>query len=145
MACWTAWPGSCVPVSSRRRRDMARLSLPLHDETLPAEFALSARLFRPLAAPGALVFVDDAAVLMPPAGRELVLSADAMVESVHFLPDDPPELIGRKLLRVNLSDLAAKGATPLGYLLTVSAVRGTPDSWFAGFAAGLLQDQAEFG
>jgi len=68
-----------------------------------------------------------------------------MVAGVHFLPDDPPDLIGRKLLRVNLSDLAAKGATPLGYLMTVSAPRGTPDDWFAGFADGLAADQAAFG
>ncbi len=68
-----------------------------------------------------------------------------MVAGVHFLPDDPADLIGRKLLRVNLSDLAAKGATPLGYLMTVSAPRDTPDSWFARFAAGLAADQAEYG
>ena len=64
---------------------------------------------------------------------------------VHFLPDDPPDLVGRKLLRVNLSDLAAKGATPIGYLMTVSAPRDTPDAWYASFAAGLLQDQHEYG
>jgi thiamine-monophosphate kinase len=114
------------------------------DPTLPAEFALIARHFRPLAGPGALDLGDDAALLTPPEGRELVLTADAMVAGVHFLPDDPPDLVGRKLLRVNLSDLAAKGATPLGYLMTVSAPRSTPDAWFAGFAAGLAADQAEF-
>ncbi len=112
---------------------------------LPPEFALIARHFRPLAGPGALDLADDAALIAPPAGRELVLSVDAMVAGVHFLPDDPPDFVGRKLLRVNLSDLAAKGAVPLGYLMTVCAPRGTPDSWFAGFAAGLAQDQAEFG
>lgn len=112
---------------------------------LPAEFALIARHFRPLAGPGALGLGDDAALLAPPAGRELVLTVDAMVAGVHFLPDDPPDLVGRKLLRVNLSDLAAKGAVPLGYLMTVSAPRDTPDAWFAGFAAGLAADQAEFG
>jgi thiamine-monophosphate kinase len=64
---------------------------------------------------------------------------------VHFLADDPPDLVARKLLRCNLSDLAAMGAAPLGYLLTVSAPRATPDSWFAGFAAGLAADQALFG
>ena len=111
---------------------------------LPAEFALIARHFRPLAGPGALGLADDAAILQPPVGRELVLTADAMVAGVHFLPMDPPALIGRKLLRVNLSDLAAKGATPLGYLMTVSAPRETPDAWFAGFAAGLAEDQTEF-
>jgi thiamine-monophosphate kinase len=114
------------------------------DPPLPAEFALIARHFRPLAGSGALDLSDDAALLTPPAGRDLVLTADAMVAGVHFLPDDPPDLVGRKLLRVNLSDLAAKGATPLGYLMTVSAPRATPDAWFAGFAAGLAQDQTEF-
>jgi thiamine-monophosphate kinase len=112
---------------------------------LPAEFALIARHFRPLAGPGALDLQDDAAVLAPPPGHELVLTCDAMVAGVHFLPDDPPDLVGRKLLRVNLSDLAAKGATPIGYLMTVSAPRDTPDAWYAGFAAGLQQDQQEYG
>jgi thiamine-monophosphate kinase len=112
---------------------------------LPAEFSLIARHFRPLAGPGALGLRDDAAVLAPPPGRELVLTADAMVAGVHFLPDDPPDLVGRKLLRVNLSDLAAKGAVPLAYLMTVSCPKGTPDAWYAGFAAGLAADQAEFG
>jgi thiamine-monophosphate kinase len=112
---------------------------------LPAEFALIARHFGPLAGPGALDLQDDAAVLAPPPGRDLVLTADAMVAGVHFLPDDPSDLVGRKLLRVNLSDLAAKGATPIGYLMTVSTPRATPDAWFAGFAAGLAQDQREYG
>ena len=112
---------------------------------LPAEFALIARHFRPLAGPGALNLQDDAAVLAPPPGRELVLTCDAMVGGVHFLPDDPPDLVGRKLLRVNLSDLAAKGATPIGYLMTVSTPRDTPDTWYASFAAGLFQDQQEYG
>jgi thiamine-monophosphate kinase len=114
-------------------------------EGLPAEFALIARHFRPLAGPGALDLADDAAVLAVPPGRELVVAADAMVAGVHFLPGDPPDLVGRKLLRTNLSDLAAMGAAPLGYLMTVSVPRGTPDAWFAAFAAGLAQDQAEFG
>ena len=117
---------------------------PPPDDPLPGEFALIARHFRPLAGPGALDLKDDAALLAPPLGRELVLTLDTMVAGVHFLPDDPPDLVGRKLLRVNLSDLAAKGATPLGYLLSVSVPRGTPEEWFAGFAAGLAQDQAEF-
>ena len=112
---------------------------------LPAEFSLIARHFRPLAGPGALDLQDDAALLTPPAGRQLVLTADAMVAGVHFLPDDPPDLVGRKLLRVNLSDLAAKGATPIGYLMTVSAPKSTPDDWYAGFAAGLAQDQPHYG
>lgn len=112
---------------------------------LPGEFALIARHFRPLAGPGALDLADDAAVFAPPPGRELVVAADAMVAGVHFLADDPPDLVARKLLRTNLSDLAAMGAAPLGYLLTVSVPRATPDAWFAAFAAGLARDQAEFG
>ncbi len=112
---------------------------------LPLEFALIDRYFRPLAGPGSLQLRDDAALLTPPAGRDLVLTVDAMVAGVHFLTDDPPDLVGRKLLRVNLSDLAAKGATPLGYLLTVSTPRDTPEAWFAGFTAGLAADQTEFG
>src|SRR6201999_3126536 len=112
---------------------------------LPAEFALIARHFRPLAGPGALNLQDDAAVLAPPPGRELVLTVDAMVGGVHFLPDDPPDLVGRKLLRVNLSDLAAKGAVPLAYLMTVSAPKTTADDWFASFAAGLAADQKLYG
>jgi thiamine-monophosphate kinase len=112
---------------------------------LPGEFALIARHFRPLAGFGALDLSDDAAVFAPPEGRELVVAADAMVQGVHFLPGDPADLVGRKLLRCNLSDLAAMGAKPLGYLLTVSAPRDTPDAWFAAFASGLAQDQAEFG
>jgi thiamine-monophosphate kinase len=113
--------------------------------TLPAEFSLIARHFRPLAGAGALDLEDDAALLDPPPGRQLVLAADAMVAGVHFLPDDPPATIGRKLLRVNLSDLAAMAAAPLGYLMTCGFAKGTPDEWIAAFAAGLAADQAEFG
>lgn len=115
----------------------------------PAEFQLIGRHFRPLAGPGALDLSDDCAVFAPPSGREMVVAADAMVQGLHFLPDQDPGLVGRKLLRVNLSDLAAMGATPLGYLLTVSLPRATPgatpDAWLAGFAAGLAEDQRQFG
>jgi len=113
--------------------------------SLPTEFARIARHFRPLAGVGALGLADDAALFDPPPGVQLVLAADAMVAGVHFLPDDPPDLVARKLLRTNLSDLAAMGADPLGYLLTVSVPRAATDAWFAAFAAGLAADQAEFG
>ena len=112
---------------------------------LPGEFALIARHFRRLAGPGALDLADDAALLDPPAGRQLVLAADAMVAGVHFLPDDPPETIGRKLLRVNLSDLAAMGAAPLGYLMTTALPRDLPADWLGRFVDGLAADQAEYG
>lgn len=109
------------------------------------EFDIIARYFRPLAGAAGLSLLDDAAVLDPPPGRSLVLAADAMVQGVHFLPDDPPDLVARKLLRVNLSDLAAMGAAPLGYLLTISVPRDTPDMWFGAFTRGLAMDQTEFG
>ncbi|TPG59801.1 thiamine-phosphate kinase [Roseomonas nepalensis] len=112
---------------------------------LPPEFALIARHFLPLAGEGALALSDDAALLAPPPGRHLVLAADAMVEGVHYLPDDPPDTVGRKLLRVNLSDLAAMGAEPLAYLMTTAIPRGTPAAWLEGFAAGLAEDQRRFG
>lgn len=112
---------------------------------LPREFALIAQHFRPLAGDGALDLSDDAALLTPPAGQQLVLAADALVEGVHFLPDDPPGMIARKLLRVNLSDVAAMGAAPLGYLMTTAFTRGTPDTWIAEFVAGLADDQQRFG
>lgn len=113
--------------------------------SLPPEFALIARHFRPLAGEGALDLLDDAALLDIPPGRRLAIAADTMVEGVHYLPTDPPETVGRKLLRVNLSDLAAMGAAPLGYLMTTSFARGTPEGWIAGFVAGLAEDQRLFG
>ncbi len=111
---------------------------------LPLEFQRIARYFAPLAGEGALGLKDDAAVLAAVPGQ-LVLSADAMVEGVHFPAGEAPALIARKLLRTNLSDLAAMGARPLGYLLTIAVPRATDEAWFAGFAAGLAADQAEFG
>ena len=113
--------------------------------TLPAEFAMINRHFRPLAGEGALGLTDDAAVFTPPPGRELVVTADTMVAGVHFLPDDPAGAIAQKLLRVNLSDIAAMGAVPFAYLLALSIPRGTPEAWLAAFAAGLAADQASYG
>ena len=73
------------------------------------EFERIRRFFAPLAGPGGLELVDDAALLDCTPGQRLVVTADAIVAGVHYLPEDPPELIARKLLRVNLSDLAAMG------------------------------------
>ncbi|BCW89111.1 Thiamine-monophosphate kinase [Alphaproteobacteria bacterium SO-S41] len=111
------------------------------------EFALIARHFAPLTkgVPLAFGLTDDAAMLKPRKGQALVVTADAIVEGVHYLPDDPPETIARKLLRVNLSDLAAKGATPRAYLLTAAFPRDVKEPWIAAFARGLKQDQAHFG
>jgi thiamine-monophosphate kinase len=113
--------------------------------SLTREFSLIERYFRPLAGPAARGLADDAAVLGVAAGRALVISADAMNEGVHFLAGTDPSLIARKLLRVNLSDLAAMGAAPLGYLLTLALPGGTGDDWFESFSAGLARDQAAFG
>jgi len=111
------------------------------------EFGRIARFFRPLAAgfPGALNLTDDAAVLSVPPGQELVLTTDAIVAGVHFLPSDAPGDVARKALRVNLSDLAAKGAKPLAYTLTLAVGREVGDAWVEAFAAGLAADQAEYG
>jgi thiamine-monophosphate kinase len=109
------------------------------------EFGRIRRFFAPLAGPGALGLTDDAAYVDCPAGRRLVVTVDAMVEGVHYLPDDPPELVAKKLLRVNLSDLAAKGARPLHYLLTTALPVSFGDDWVARFAAGLAEDQRRFG
>ncbi|MFG1400839.1 thiamine-phosphate kinase [Xanthobacter sediminis] len=105
-----------------------------------------ARFFAPLArAPEALGLRDDAALLSPPAGADLVLTKDAIVAGVHFFPDDPPASIARKLLRVNLSDLAAKGAAPLGALLAMAVPKDIPDAWMEAFAAALGVDADAFG
>ncbi len=109
------------------------------------EFSRIARYLAPLAGPEGLGLIDDAALFTPPCGQQLVFTTDQMLEGVHFIPGDPPSLIARKLLRRNLSDLAAMGATPLGYLLTTALPPGTDESWLAEFAEGLAKDQAEFG
>ena len=98
---------------------------------MPAgEFEFIARCLRPLAtARGALDLTDDAALLDPAPGRQLVLAKDAMVAGVHFLENDPPGQIAQKLVRVNLSDLAAMGAAPLGYLLALVRARDTSDDF----------------
>jgi thiamine-monophosphate kinase len=109
------------------------------------EFSRIARFFAPLAGPEGRGLLDDAAVLAPRAGFELVLTVDQMLEGVHFLPHDPAGLVARKLLRRNLSDLAAMGAAPIGYLLTTALPQQVDEAWLADFAEGLRQDQAAFG
>jgi thiamine-monophosphate kinase len=107
------------------------------------EDSLIARYFMPLATdPGAFGLSDDAAVLKA-LGQDIIVTTDAIVEGVHFLPDDPPQTIAKKALRVNLSDLAAKGATPAGFVLTL-ALRKVDESWLAAFARGLGEDTSAF-
>lgn len=109
------------------------------------EFSRIETYFAPLASEAGLGLRDDAAVFAPPPGRELVLTTDQMLEDVHFLSPDDPALIARKLLRRNLSDLAAMGAEPLGYLLTMALPVELPDEWLAAFTRGLAEDQGIFG
>ncbi|WP_395019942.1 thiamine-phosphate kinase [Dongia sp.] len=114
---------------------------------LPGEFALIRKYFAPLAAgfSGALDLEDDACTYAPPAGHDLVLTADALVEDRHYLRSDPADLVARKMLRVNLSDLAAKGAKPVGYLMTTALGPDIDEAWIAKFSAGLAADQQEYG
>jgi thiamine-monophosphate kinase len=111
-----------------------------------SEFAMIAKLFAPLAAnaKGAYGLADDAASLNVPAGEELVVTVDTIVEGVHFLSDDLADDIAKKALRVNLSDLAGKGARPIGYLLALSLPQWIDDAWLETFARGLKQDQQRY-
>jgi thiamine-monophosphate kinase len=112
----------------------------------PDEDGLIARYFRPLAtAPGAARLLDDAASYRPPEGFELILTTDAIVAGVHFFTEDPPDAVARKALRVNLSDLAAKGAEPVGYLLTIALTEDWSEDWLESFCEGLSSDQEEYG
>ncbi|MGD1038209.1 MAG: thiamine-phosphate kinase [Roseiarcus sp.] len=108
----------------------------------PGEDELIARYFAPLAGPAGLGLADDAALVAPPAGWELVLTTDALVAGVHFFADDPAGAIARKALRVNLSDLAAKGAEPIGFLIALALPGDWTASWLEAFAAGLGEDAA---
>lgn len=111
------------------------------------ERTLIADIFAPLTAstPGALNLRDDAAFLKPPAGKDLVITSDMIVAGVHFLDTDPADLIAAKALRVNLSDLAAKGAVPLGYTLSLALNDRCSYDWVKEFARGLKRDHSEFG
>ncbi len=98
-----------------------------------------ARHFAPIAGPGGLGLLDDAGLIRPARGYEIVVTADALVAGVHFFPDDPPASIARKALAVNLSDLAAKGAKSEGFVLSLVLPQGWTEDWLAGFAEGLKQ------
>src|SRR3974390_563635 len=100
------------------------------------EDALIARYFKPLATDAGAFALDDDAAVLKAHGEDIVVTTDAIVEGVHFLPDDPPDTVARKALRVNLSDLASKGAVPCGFLLTL-ALRKADDAWLPPVARGL--------
>ncbi|MDE0388915.1 MAG: thiamine-phosphate kinase [Rhodospirillales bacterium] len=111
------------------------------------EFDLIARFFAPLsrAAPGAFGLGNDGAVLAPPEGTSLVVTKDLMVAGVHYPEGEEPAILARRLLRVNLSDLAAMGADAKAYALGLALPAGVGDAWVEAFASGLARDQETFG
>jgi len=112
------------------------------DEPSP-EDRLIEKYFRPIAThPGAFGLADDAAAIAPPAGCDLVLTTDGVISGVHFFPDDPPQAVARKALRINLSDLAAKGAEPLAFLMAIALPENFAPGWLEGFARALGEDAA---
>lgn len=117
MGCWTGWPRRFV---SRR-----------------PEQQIIAELLRPLADAAGLKFQDDAAILPTAIGHQSVVTKDMMVQGRHFLDDDPAQDVAAKLLAVNLSDLAAMGATPAYVFLGLALPSPMDDPWLANFVAGL--------
>jgi thiamine-monophosphate kinase len=111
------------------------------------EFELIERYFAPLASgePGAFGLTDDAAALAITPGKRMVVTTDAIVAGVHFPETDEPQAIARRLVRVNLSDIAAMGARPRGYTLALALPEGTEPAWIAAFAQGLADEQDRFG
>ena len=112
--------------------------------TRPTEDEIIVRYLAPLAGPGSLGLRDDAALATPRPGRDLVVTKDMLVAGVHFFADDPPDVIARKALRVNLSDLAAKAAVPSGVLLGLALPHDWTEPWLAAFCAGLADDLRAF-
>ena len=109
------------------------------------EFEIIARFFAPLAGDGALGLKDDVALLPQRPGHDLIVTTDTVTGGIDFFAADPADTVAQKALRVNLSDLAAKGAEPAGYLLNLSLPREVMEDWLEAFASGLARDQKEFG
>jgi thiamine-monophosphate kinase len=116
-----------------------------NDAPRPGEFELIARYFAPLAGEGAFSLLDDAALVTVTPGKSLAMTQDAVMAGVHFFPDDPPQAIAMKALRVNLSDLAAKGAAPKAFSLALGLHPDWTEEWVAEFAKGLADDCARYG
>lgn len=110
----------------------------------PSEDELIATFFAPLAGPGAFGLRDDAAILAQTPGQDIVVTKDMLTAGVHFFEGDPPGAISRKALRANLSDLAAKGAEPRGFLLGLALPEAWTEAWLTGFAQGLGEDAAAY-
>lgn len=113
----------------------------------PDEFSIIDQLFKPLAGLSreARGLIDDVAVIAGDPSCDLVVNTDALVGGVHFFEHDPLDLVARKLMRVNLSDIVAKGAKPYGYQLVTAWPRGTTYAEKADFARGLKIDQDRYG
>src|SRR5438045_9714652 len=111
------------------------------------EFELIARYFAPLARgfAGAGNLESDNAFIAADPKHDLVVKTDTIVSGVHFLVDEKPELVAARALRVCLSDLAAGGAAPYVYQLSLSLPRNWTERWVAGFSRGLAADQRRFG
>ena len=109
------------------------------------EFDVIARFFAPLSGEGSFCLKDDAAIVPQRPGHDLIVTTDMIGEGTDFFAADPPDSIAQKALRVNLSDLAAKGAEPAFYLLNLSLPRDVGEDWLAVFVQGLKRDQEEFG
>ena len=111
------------------------------------EFGIIEKYFAPLARSykGSLDLKDDAAVYSPSQGKELIFTKDAMVEGVHFFGDEKPEHIAQKLVAINVSDLAAMGATPKSYLIALMLPKNTDEKWIANFSTGLKEATDKFG
>ena len=125
-----------------------------NDATKLDEFEIIERYFAPLAGKGArfsqsdvetFSLKDDAALISSAVGKKLVVTSDSLVSGVHFFGDEPAHLIAKKALRTNLSDLASKAATPVGYTLSLHLPKGLDEIWFEDFAKGLAADQKQFG
>tara|TARA_R110002020_G_scaffold20374_24_gene69610 strand:+ start:3596 stop:4594 length:999 start_codon:yes stop_codon:yes gene_type:complete len=118
----------------------------MSDVERPGEFELIDRYLAPLATDaGAAGLKDDAAIVHPKSRTDIVLTKDALAEGIHFFAEDPPAAIASKALRVNLSDLAAKGAEPFGYLMALALPQDWTVDWLEGFVSGLAADQARYG
>ncbi len=110
-----------------------------------SEFLLIKKYFAPFAGEGAFNLSDDAAEIIPTESMSLVITQDAVAEGIHFFPDDPPQLIAKKALRVNLSDLAAKGADPKYISLSLGLGSNWNEAWISDFAEGLAEDCKAYG
>ncbi len=119
----------------------------MSDATVQSEETIIREFLVPLAAgyPGALGLADDCATIAVPAGHELVVKTDPVVEGIHFLPGADPSDIAWRALAVNVSDLAAKAAEPIAYLMALALPAAPTRSWLTRFAAGLAEAQAAFG